>query len=52
MQRALADITLLAGAFALGTGVAALAGAINTGTAFAFGQIAFALALVYVLTHR
>lgn len=41
-------LTVLA-AFALGTGVAELAGAESLGTALAFGQIAFALALVWVL---
>jgi hypothetical protein len=38
-------------AFALGTGVAELAGAENLGTAMAFGQIAFAMALVWVLAR-
>jgi hypothetical protein len=38
-------------AFALGTVLAELAGAENLGTAMAFGQIAFALALVWVLTR-
>ncbi len=37
------------GAFALGTLIAELAGAENLGTAMAFGQIAFVLALVFVL---
>jgi hypothetical protein len=36
-------------AFALGTGVAEALGASNLGTALAFGQIAFALALVWTL---
>jgi uncharacterized membrane protein (DUF485 family) len=39
------------GAFALTTLVADLAGAANLGTAMAFGQIAFALALVWVLVR-
>jgi uncharacterized membrane protein (DUF485 family) len=44
-------LTVLA-AFALGTLVAELAGAENLGTAMAFGQIAFALALVWVLVRE
>ena len=36
-------------AFGAGVGVAELAGAANLGTAFGFGQIAFALVLVAVL---
>lgn len=35
-----------AAAFALGVGIAEAAGATNLGTAFGFGQIAFALAVV------
>jgi uncharacterized membrane protein (DUF485 family) len=46
------DLLLLAGAFALGTIVAEVAGATNLGTALAFGQMAFAIALVYVLVRR
>ena len=37
------------GAFAAGTAVAALLGAANLGTAMAFGQLAFAAALVWAL---
>lgn len=36
-------------AFAVATAIAELAGAANLGTALGVGQIAFALALVYVL---
>ena len=36
-------------AFGIGVGIAELAGAKNLGTAFAFGQIAFALSVVYLL---
>jgi hypothetical protein len=43
------QLLVLLGAFALGTGVAELAGAENLGTAMAFGQIAFVIALVAVL---
>lgn len=46
------DLLLLAGAFALGTIVAEIAGATNLGTALAFGQMAFAVTLVYVLVKR
>ncbi len=54
-QHALAlvrDIGLLAAASAAGALIAELAGAENLGTAFAFGQIAFALALVFILLRR
>ena len=40
---------MLLAAFAAGTGVAALAGATNFGTALSFGQIAFVIALVALL---
>jgi hypothetical protein len=40
------------GAFAAATLVAELAGAPNLGTAMSFGQIAFALAAVFVLLRR
>jgi hypothetical protein len=43
------QIAIVLGAFAAGTVVAELAGAENLGTAMAFGQIAFALALVALL---
>jgi len=46
------DLAIIAGAFALATAVAAALGATNFGTALAFGQIAFALALVWVLVRR
>jgi hypothetical protein len=39
-------------AFLLATGVAALFGAANFGTALTFGQIAFAAALMFVLLKR
>jgi hypothetical protein len=42
-------VLILVAAFAAGTGVAALAGAINLGTALGVGQLAFAGALVWVL---
>ena len=43
------QILVLVAAFAGGTALAELAGAANLGTAFAFGQIAFVLALVAVM---
>lgn len=43
------DLTIVASAFALGTAAAELAGAANLGTALAFGQIAFAVAVVAVM---
>jgi hypothetical protein len=50
--RTLADLALLAGAFALATALAAAFGAQNFGTALAFGQIGFAAALVWLLLRR
>ena len=47
-----ADLAILAAAFVLATLVAEALGATNLGTALAFGQIAFALALVWVLVKR
>lgn len=52
MPRTPADLAIALGAFVLGTALATAAGAANFGTALAFGQIAFALALVYVLVRR
>jgi hypothetical protein len=49
LPRTAIDLGVLAGAFALGTIIAELAGAANLGTAMTFGQIGFAIALVYVL---
>jgi uncharacterized membrane protein (DUF485 family) len=48
----LADLALIVAAFVAGTLVAELAGAANLGTALSFGQIAFALAAVYVILQR
>jgi hypothetical protein len=42
----------VAGAFAVGTGAAALLGAANFGTALGIGQICFVAALMYVLLTR
>jgi hypothetical protein len=46
------DLLLVAGAFAAGTGVAALFGATNLGTALTFGTIAFAATMVWVISRR
>jgi hypothetical protein len=45
-------LALMLGAFVAATLVAELAGAPNLGTALSFGQIAFALAAVFVLLRR
>jgi hypothetical protein len=47
-----ADLLLMLGAAAAATVLAALLGAANLGTALTFGQLAFAAALVWVLTRR
>ena len=46
------DVGIVVTAAIVGTAVAALFGATNFGTALTFGQIAFAIALVYVLLKR
>ena len=46
------DLLIVLAAFAAGTLVALLFGAINIGTAMTFGQLAFAGALVWVLAKR
>ena len=46
------DVLLLVGVFVAATVIAELAGAENLGTALTFGQLAFAAALVWVLTRR
>ena len=45
------QLLVLLAAFAGATGIAELAGATNLGTAMAFGQMAFVVALVAVLTR-
>jgi len=49
---AVIDLAIMMGAFVTATLVAELAGAANLGTAMSFGQIAFALAAVYVVLRR
>jgi hypothetical protein len=46
------NLTLMLGAFALGTLVAELLGATNVGTALTFGQLAFAATVVWVIVRR
>jgi hypothetical protein len=46
------DLLIMLGAFVAGTLLALLFGAINTGTALSFGQIAFGIAAVYVIVRR
>ena len=46
------DLLIMFGAFVLASALAGALGAINLGTALAFGQMGFALALVYVLVKR
>jgi hypothetical protein len=48
----LANLAIVAAAFAAGVGLAEIFGAKNLGTAFGVGQITFAAALVYVLLRR
>jgi hypothetical protein len=48
----LAELALMIGAFVVATVIAELAGAANLGTAMTFGQIAFALAAVWVVLKR
>jgi hypothetical protein len=44
-------LALMLGAFEVATAVAAALGAANFGTALTFGQLAFAVALVFVLVR-
>jgi len=46
------QVAILAALFAIVTVAAELLGAANLGTALGIGQIAFALALVYLLLRR
>ena len=46
------DLAIMFGAFLAATLLALAFGAINTGTAMAFGQIAFGAAVVYVIAKR
>lgn len=46
------DLAILLGAFVLASALASALGAVNLGTALAFGQIAFALSAVVVMVRR
>jgi uncharacterized membrane protein (DUF485 family) len=46
------DLVIMFASFALASALAGALGAVNLGTALAFGQIAFAIAAVYVLLRR
>jgi hypothetical protein len=46
------DLLTIFGAFVLTSALAAALGAANLGTALAFGQIAFAASVVYVMLKR
>lgn len=46
------DLLIMVAAFAAGSALAGLLGAANLGTAFTFGQIAFAIAALLVITRR
>jgi hypothetical protein len=48
----LIDLAIMIGAFVVVTLVAELAGAPNLGTSMSFGQIAFALAALFVVLRR
>jgi uncharacterized membrane protein (DUF485 family) len=45
-------LALMLAAFALGTLLAELFGAVNLGTALTFGQLAFAATVVWVIVRR
>ncbi len=46
------NLLILLGAFVAAAALAGALGAVNLGTALAFGQIGFAISLVYVLLRR
>jgi uncharacterized membrane protein (DUF485 family) len=46
------DLLIIFGAFVLASVLAGALGAVNLGTALAFGQIGFAIATVYVMVKR
>jgi hypothetical protein len=46
------DLTIMLGAFVLASALAGALGAVNLGTALAFGQIGFAASVVYVMVRR
>ncbi len=46
------DLAMMFGAFVLASALAGALGAINLGTALAFGQIAFAITTVFVILRH
>jgi hypothetical protein len=52
VKRTATDLAIMLGAFAAASAIAAALGAANFGTALAFGQMGFALALLWVLLRR
>jgi len=46
------DLATMLGAFVLASALAGALGAVNLGTALAFGQIGFAASVVYVMVKR
>jgi hypothetical protein len=46
------DLAIMFGAFVLASALAGALGAVNLGTALAFGQIAFAVSVVFVMVKR
>jgi len=46
------DLVIMIGAFVAASALAGALGAVNLGTALAFGQIGFAIAVVCVLVRR
>ena len=51
-MRVARELLFIVGAFALASALAGALDAANLGTALAFGQIALALAVVYVIVRR
>jgi hypothetical protein len=52
LKRTATDLAIMLGAFAAASAIAAALGAANFGTALAFGQMGFALALIWLLLRR
>lgn len=52
MSQTIKDLLLIVAAFVLASAVAGALGAANLGTALAFGQIALAITVVYVLLRH
>jgi ABC-type methionine transport system permease subunit len=51
-MRTVRDLLIMFGAFVLASALAGALGAPNLGTALSFGQMAFALSVVYVILKR